>query len=47
MRNQKTRLVSGFLVDLVEVPGIEPGSEKEATLGTTCFSPCLFSFRRA
>ena len=42
-KQQKTRILSGFLNGMVEVRGIEPRSDKEVTEGATCFSPSLFN----
>ncbi|MEY4065963.1 MAG: hypothetical protein RIR26_2171 [Pseudomonadota bacterium] len=36
-----------LLVFMVEVPGIEPGSEKESALGDHMLLPLLILFRRA
>lgn len=36
--NEKPAYLSGFLERMVEVPGIEPGSEKETAIGPTCLS---------
>ena len=41
---QKTRLLNGFLGKMVEVRGIEPRSEKEATIGSPHASPSTESY---